>query len=111
MENIKFDDWQKLDLRIGKILEVEDIENADKLYKLSVDVGEENPRTLVAGIKQHYNKENLIGKKIIVFCNLEPVVLKGVKSEGMLLAAVDKQENKIVLLNSEKDIKIGSKIS
>jgi len=101
---IKFDDFEKIELKVGEILEVEDVSGADKLYKLKVDTGEE--RTLVAGIKKYYSKEELIGKKIIVVCNLEERRLKGITSEGMLLAASD--DEKVVLLTVDKDIKNGS---
>jgi methionyl-tRNA synthetase len=108
MEKIKFKDWQKLDFRVAEILDVEDHPNADKLYILKVKIGKEE-RTIVAGIKQHYGKEELKGKKIVVFTNLEPVVLRGEKSEGMLLAAT--KGEKVVLLTVDKDIESGSKIS
>ena len=106
---INFDDFEKIELRVGEILEVEDMPNADKLYKLKVDTGEE--RTLVAGIKKHYSKEELIGKKIIVICNLEKRKLKGITSEGMLLAASDDDKENVVLLTIDKDIENGSRIS
>lgn len=105
---IKFDDFEKIELRVGEILEVEDVPNADKLYKLKVDTGEE--RTLIAGIKKYYSKEELIGKKIIVICNLEQRKLKGITSEGMLLAASDDDKENVVLLTVDKDIKNGSRI-
>jgi methionine--tRNA ligase beta chain len=105
---IEFNEWQKFDFRIAEILEVEDHPNADKLYVLKIKIGEEE-KTIVAGIRKSYSKEELIGKKIVVFNNLKPTVLRGVKSEGMLLAASDKE--KIVLLTPEKDIESGSKIS
>jgi len=105
---VEFKDWEDLDLRIAKILEVEDHPNADKLYVLKVKIGEEE-RTIVAGIKSNYSKEDLIGKKIIVFKNLKPVVLRGVKSEGMLLAASDR--DKVVILTPDKEIKSGARIS
>lgn len=108
-DEIKFEDWLKLDLRVGKILKVEYIEGADKLYKLEVDIGDEK-RSLVAGIKKFYKKEELKGKKCIVFCNLEPKTMKGIKSEGMILAAVNEDESKVILIEPEKDIKVGSKI-
>lgn len=103
---IEFKDWKELDIRVGEIKEVKDHPNADKLLILKVDVGKEIQ--LVAGIKNNYNKKELIGKKIVVFTNLEPAVLRGVKSEGMLLAAV--KEDKVVLLTPEKDIDNGAKI-
>ncbi len=83
---VSYNDFSKLEFVVGKVLEVEDIEGADKLYKLTVDIGDEK-RTLVAGIKKYYKKEDILGKKIIVFKNLEPKKLRGVYSQGMLLAA------------------------
>jgi len=109
-DTIPFDDWKKLDLRAGRILSADDISNADKLYKLEVDVGEEKPRTLVAGIKKHYTKDELKGKTCVVFCNLEPRVMKGIKSEGMILAAVSDDESKIKLLKPDKDMDTGARI-
>ena len=105
---IKFDDFEKVELRVGEIIEVEDVSGADKLYKLKVNTGEE--RTLVAGIKKYYSKEELVGKKIIVICNLEERKLKGIISEGMLLAASDNDKENVVLLTVDKDIENGSRI-
>lgn len=110
METISFSNWEKLDLRVGKILKVEEIENADKLYKLEVDIGEEKPRILVAGIKKFYKKDELKGKKCVLFVNLESRVMRGIKSEGMLLAAESEDKSKVILLVPEKDIEAGSKI-
>jgi len=109
METINFSDWEKLDLRVGKVVKVEDIEGADKLYKLTVDIGNEK-RTVCAGIKQYYTKEELKGKKIILFTNLAPRKLKGIESQGMVLAAVNEDESEVILLSLEKDIKAGSKV-
>ena len=109
MTDVPFDDWQKLDLRVAEIKEVEDHPNADKLYVLKVDVGEE--RTIVAGIKPYYSKEQLVGKKVIIFVNLEPVTLRGVKSEGMLLAASSKEDSQCVFLQPEQDMPAGTRIS
>jgi methionyl-tRNA synthetase len=108
-EKIKFADWQKLDLRVGKILSVENHPNAEKLYLLEVDLGTEK-RKLVAGLKRHYKPEKLKGKLCVIFANLEPAVIRGVKSEGMILAAVNKDESKILILAPEKEIEPGSKI-
>ncbi len=111
MEEIKFSDWQKIELRAGKILEVEDIEGADKLYKLKINLGKEfGERTLVAGIKQHYKKGELTGKKCIVFANLEPRKIRGIESKGMLLAAVSEDEKKVFLLKPDKEIEEGSRV-
>jgi len=109
MENITFDDFLKIDLRVAEIKSCEDLPGADKLYKLTIDIGEE--RTIVAGIKQHYTKEELIGKKIAVVANLEPRKLRGVVSHGMLLAASNEDNTSIVLLTLDKNIQNGSKIS
>lgn len=108
---ITFEDFKKVELRVAEIKAVEDIPEADKLYRLSIDLGEEQ-RTLVAGIKLHYpEKEQLIGKKIAVVTNLEPRSLKGVESQGMLLAASTPDKSSVVLLTLDKDVPNGSAIS
>ncbi len=109
MKNISFEDWMKLDLRVGKILEAELHPDADKLYVIKVDIGEETPRTIVSGLRDHYELDSLIGRKIIVFANLKPAKLRGIESEGMLLAAG--KDDKCVLLNLESDIGVGSKVT
>lgn len=109
MENITIDDFLKTDLRVAEIKACEDLPGADKLYKLTIDTGEEH--TIVAGIKQYYTKEELIGKKIAVVANLEPRKLRGVMSHGMLLAASNEEMTSIVLLTLDKDIPNGSRIS
>ena len=109
-ESIKFSDWQKLDLRIGKILEIGNVKGADKLYKLLIDIGKEK-RTLVAGLKPYYKPEELKNKTCIVFTNLEPRKIKGIESQGMILAAVNEDESKVQLLQPDKDIGEGSKIT
>ncbi len=107
---ISYDDFAKADLRVGKITKVEDIEGADKLYKLSVDLGKEiGKRTICAGIKKHYSKDELKNKKIVVVANLAPRMLRGIESQGMLLAASE-GDNKVILISPEKDIEAGSKI-
>ncbi len=108
---ISFKDWEKLDLRVGKILKAEDIENADKLYGLEVDLGKElGKRVLVAGIKKYYKKDELKGKRCVIFANLEPRTVKGIESKGMILAAVNEDESKVVLIEPDKDIEVGSKV-
>ena len=113
MENVQFNEWQKLDLRVGEIIDIEDIEGADKLYKLTIDIGPEK-RILVAGIKEFYSKDDLKGRKCVVFANLEPKTLRGVQSQGMILAAVSKndkgEESQVQLLQPDSDIDVGSKI-
>ena len=109
-ETIQYSDWEKLDLRVANIKKVEDIEGADKLYKLTVDLGDEE-RILVAGIKKNYSSKKLKGKKIIIIANLAPRMLKGIESKGMLLAASDENHEKIILLTTDSDIEPGSRIS
>ena len=104
---IPFNDWKKLDIRVGKILEVQDHPSADKLLVMKVDIGNEI-RTIVAGIKRYYTKKELLNKKVIVFVNLEQKELRGIKSEGMILAAV--KDDKVVLIQPEKDIDVGAVI-
>ena len=106
---VSFEDWQKLDLRVAEIKEVEEIKGADKLYKLTLDVGEVGEKVVCAGIKEYYSKDELKGKKIILFTNLAPRKLKGIVSEGMILAAVN-EEGRISLIIPEEDIKVGSRI-
>jgi len=110
MENITFDDFKKLDLRVGEIKAAEEIPGADKLFKLSVDLGGET-RELVAGIKLFYEKDSLVGKKIVVLANLEPRAIRGITSHGMLLAASNEDKSSVVILTVEKEIPNGAKIS
>ena len=107
MENINFEEFQKIDLRVGKIIEAEKIEGTDKLLKLKVDLGEEK-RQLVAGITKFYQPEDLIGKEIVVVANLEPKILRGIESQGMLLAGDVK--GKPVLLKPDQEVPPGTKI-
>jgi len=106
MDNITIEDFAKLDLRIAKILEAQEIPKSKKLLKLIVDIGDEK-RQVVAGIKGHYTPEDLIGKKIVILCNLKPAKLCGVESQGMILAG---GEETVALLVPDKDIPVGSRI-
>lgn len=107
---IKFSDWQKLDLRVGRILQVENIEGADKLYKLLIDIGNEK-RTLVAGLKPYYKEKEIEGKQCVVFTNLEPRRIRNIESQGMILAAVSGNSSKVCLLQPDKEIEEGNRIS
>ncbi len=107
VELIPYDEFSKLDIRVALVEKVEKVPKADKLLKLSIDLGTEK-RTLVAGLAEFYNAKDLVGKKIIVLVNLEPRKLRGILSQGMLLAA-DDGEN-VSLLIPEKDMPPGSKI-
>ena len=110
MENITYDEFKKLDLRIAEIRAVEEITGADKIFKLTIDLGGET-RELVAGIKLFYDKDSLIGRKIVVLANLEPRVIRGIASHGMLLAASNEDKSSVVVLTIEKDIANGSKVA
>jgi methionyl-tRNA synthetase len=82
---ISFKEFQKLDLRVGEVLSAEPVPDTDKLLKLVVDIGDEQ-RTMVAGIALAYRPEDLVGKQVVVVANLEPATIRGVRSEGMILA-------------------------
>ncbi|MAG01897.1 hypothetical protein CMI42_01030 [Candidatus Pacearchaeota archaeon] len=110
MENVSFDDWSKLDLRTAEIMEVEEVENADKLYKLKIDLGTET-RILVAGLKPYYTKEELEGKKCIVFTNLEPRTIRGIESQGMILAVSSPDMSEVKLLQGDGVVDPGWKVS
>lgn len=106
---ISYDDFQKLDIRIGTIHSAEKVPGAHKLLKLSVDIGEERPRTLVAGIAPYVPEpETLIGKQIPVLTNLEHKTIHGIESEGMILAA--SCDNILSLLYPSEPLPNGSKI-
>ncbi|MDD5194303.1 MAG: hypothetical protein PHQ96_01345 [Candidatus Omnitrophica bacterium] len=104
---ISYDDFSKLDLRIGKIIEVSLHPNADKLYLLKVDIGEKVVQ-LVAGIRAFYAPEGLIGKLGVILVNLEPREIRGCLSEGMLLAASSPE--RISVISPLEDVAIGSKV-
>ncbi len=106
-EEISFDDFMKLDIRVAEILEAEMVPKSNKLVKMKVDVGEE--RTIVAGMGKDYSPEELVGKKIAVVVNLKPTKIMGVESYGMLLAA-DKEGKGYTLVSYDGDAKVGGKI-
>lgn len=105
---ISIDDFAKLELKVGTVLEAEDIEGSEKLIKLRVDIGEEAPRQVLAGVKQWYKLEDFIGKQVIIVANLEPRVMMGLQSQGMMLAA-DSDEGPI-FLTVPKQVTPGAKI-
>jgi len=116
MENlfdmVSIDDFAKLDLRVGEILSVEEHPRADKLLVLKVDFGEEiEERVIVAGLKGHYSLDELKGKKAIFIVNLESVTLRGVESNGMILAASDGGKENVKILMVDGDLGVGSKVS
>ena len=99
------DDFRKLELRIAEIKEVNEHPNADKLLVLIVDLGDRQ-KQVVAGIKAFYTKEDLIGKQVVLVDNLDPVILRGVESQGMILAGSD--ENLLCVVGPDKKLKLGS---
>jgi tRNA-binding protein len=104
---IKYEDFARLDLRIATVLECREHPNAEKLLLLKVQVGDVQ-KQLVAGIRAHYKPEQLIGTQIVIVNNLEPAMLRGEESEGMLLAATDSQG--VVLLRPQRECETGSKV-
>ena len=101
MPEKKEDPFSSLDIRVAEVVEVRDHPNADKLYVLKVDVGEKGERTIVAGLKKFYSKEEIEGKKILVVANLKPAKLRGIESQGMLLAADDGKNVSLLLADGE----------
>lgn len=99
------EDFRKLEFKVGKIVEVTDHPNADKLYIVKVDLGE-STKQLVAGIKNSYAKEALVGKQVVVVNNLDPAMLRGIESQGMILAGSD--ETGVFVVTTDKPLKIGS---
>lgn len=102
---IQYDDFIKLDIRVAKVLTAEPIEGADKLLKITLDVGVLGERTVAAGIKSWYAPETLVGKTVAYLANLAPRTLRGVESQGMLLAGGDED---VALLMPEKPLAPGS---
>lgn len=108
-DNIPFSEFQKIDLRVGKIIKVQPHPDADKLYILLVSLGAgEHDIQLVAGLRGYYKEEELMEKQIVVVRNLQPATLRGIESQGMLLAAEFK--GKVILISPEKEIETGAKI-
>jgi tRNA-binding protein len=104
---ISYEDFAKLDLRVAKILAAREHPNANKLMLLQIDAGE-GEKQIVAGIRGHYQPEDLVGRQIIVVANLQEVVLRGEESHGMLLAASD--GDAIVLLRPDRDCAPGAEV-
>lgn len=107
---VSIDSFFSLDIRVGRVVSVEDHEKARKpMYKLAVDLGPEvGIRKIVAGIKDHYQKEELINKKIVCIVNLDPKIIAGEESQGMMLAAGE--TDRVAILIPDKDMPEGSRI-
>lgn len=109
---IEYDDFAKLDLRVARILEASEHPNADRLLVLTVDLGDEQ-RQIIAGIKGYYDPQELLGKQIIIVANLAPRKMRGLESQGMLLAAVagGEQVQDVILICPDKDVPPGTAVS
>jgi methionyl-tRNA synthetase len=105
---ISIEEFRKIELKIATVKSAEPHPNADKLMVLQVDLGGEQ-RQIVAGIRNHYGPEELVGKQIVVVANLEPAKLRGLESQGMLLAASD--EGGVIILTPEKSVQPGARVS
>ncbi len=105
---IGYEDFAKLDIRIGTVLAVEKIENADKLLKCTIDFGEIGTRTIVSGIAEWKTPDDLVGRQLPYIVNLAPRMLRGVESQGMLIAASD--ESGVALILPEREVPKGTKL-
>ena len=108
MSEISLEEFKKIELRIAKVLEAEEIPGADRLWRLTVDTGLEK-KQLVAGIKQFYSRESIVGRSIVIVNNLSSATIRGVESRGMLLAAKD--ANGLSILTLDKELSPGSVVS
>lgn len=99
--SVSYEDFKKLDIRVGVVLEAEDLKKSDHLLRLKVDIGEKEPRQILAGLKGYYTPKKLVNRKVIVLTNLQPRKMMGLESQGMLLAA--DVEDKPFLLRLHKD--------
>lgn len=106
--NIEFDDFMKLDIRVGTVLECQKVPKADKLLQFRIDDGLEQ-RTIVSGIAQHYQPEELVGKQVCFIANLAPRKLKGIVSEGMILSA-ENNDGSLAVIMPQKEVKPGSEV-
>ncbi len=107
MEQVTFDEFKRMDFRVGEVLKAERVENTDKLLKLEVDIGTEK-RTMIAGVADVYSPEELVGKKFVFIVNLKPAIIRGIESQGMLLAA--EVEGKATIPFFDKDVQTGAKV-
>jgi len=109
-EVIEFDDFLKLKMRVGTVVEAEAHPKADKLIVLQVDLGSEK-RQIIAGLRGYYEPEALVGKQIVVVVNLAPRMMRGLESQGMLLAGSTDDHEQVVILTTERALPPGSAIS
>lgn len=111
MDKITFDEFKKIKMKVGKVLEVERVPKTEKLYKLQVDIGEEKPIQIVTSLVRYYSSDELKGQKIIVLVNLKQTKFAGEISEGMLLCAEKEDGSDCVLLTVQKDIGTGTPVT
>ena len=109
-DTIGFDDFVKVKMRVGKVIEASDHPNADKLIVMKVDLGDEQ-RQLCAGLKGYCTPEQLVGRNLIVVTNLAPRMMRGVQSQAMLLAAVTPDQSQVVTLTTSEDVPPGTPVS
>lgn len=109
VDSINIEDFEKIDLRVGTVVDSKRVEKTDKLLCSQIDLGEGKPRTVVSGIAKYYAPEDIIGKQVIVVANLKPVKLRGILSEGMVLCASDAEGN-LTLITPAKGIASGSEV-
>jgi methionyl-tRNA synthetase len=107
---IEIDDFAKVDLRVGQVLSAERVPKADKLLLMKIDVGEEQPRQILAGIAQYYEPEKLIGRKVVIVANLKPRKLRGLESQGMVVAASYGEEGRPVIATFTEDVPNGARL-
>lgn len=107
---IQFEDFARLDLRVATVREAREHPNADKLLILTLDVGG-TPRQIVAGLRGYYEPAALVGRQIVIVANLAPRMMRGVESQGMLLAASTDDRSAVIFLTPERPIAAGSRVS
>jgi len=110
LEYVSFETFSKLDLRVGKIVEAEDVPNSKKLIKVIVDLGPLGKRQILSGIKKWYRPEELIGQTVVVVANLKPKKMAGLMSEGMILMAQSDESSKPVFIAPVEEVELGSKV-
>jgi methionyl-tRNA synthetase len=109
-KSITIDDFLKVELRVGEIKVAERIPNADKLLRFEIDLGEETPRQILAGLAEFYEPEKLIGRKVVVVANLKPRKMRGLESQGMICAASLGQDDTPAIATFIEDVEIGARL-
>jgi methionyl-tRNA synthetase len=109
-EFITIDDFLKVELRVGQIVVAERIPKADKLLRFEIDLGEEKPRQILAGLAKYYEPEKLIGRKVVVVANLKPRKMRGLESQGMICAASLVEDDSPAIATFLEDVKVGARL-